>query len=229
MHLLSFMKLILIGSLVGLFCPTSFANDSCFEWFLALKIKSEVTKKACEIACSAASTDMETFDCAEKCDYFCENRKCIPIWSKNKVKNCKPVNEEIRRKILETAVSEKFKRLKYESPPKSEQAIDCSHFVHSIYSAVSLEFTYQPTGTVVCVKQFAEISRGELKKGDIVVYKDHVGIYMGKDQIISATVGGRRQLAKLDPSNPLFIPSIQSLNIDTFGNPTKFLRWDCGK
>lgn len=230
MHLLLFMKLMLIGLFIGVICPPVFAKDSCFEWFLDQKIKPEITKQSCETVCTTASTDMTTFDCTDKCDDFCANKKCRPIWSQNKIdKSCQPMNNQLREKIIETANSENFKKLKYESPPKSELATDCSHLVQSIYSAAGLRYPYQPSEATECVFSFREISKDDLKKGDLVVFKKHIGIYAGDGKVISATVGGRRRLATLDPDSVDFVPSIQTLKMAAFGTPIQFLSWECNK
>ena len=229
MHIISLMNMGLIVILIWALSSIAGANNSCFEWFLLQKIKPEISKEACEMACSTAETDMGTFNCGERCEYFCANRKCVAIWSKGNNKKCKEMTEVVRAKLLENSRPENFPKLGYQSPPESDKTTDCSHFVHSIFEKTGLTFEYQATGLFHCTRQFDEISRNELKAGDLVVYGGHVGIYTGNDEVLSATVGGPNKRSMLDPSNPQFLPTIKKLKMNSFGKPIKFLRWSCNQ
>lgn len=121
---------------------------NCFDWFLDQKRSPTESREDCQFGCASAMKDMGTFTCAERCDYFCKNKKCSKIWEQDNKVPCKPLNSDLRTKLLAQSDPKNFLKVKYESPPQSDQATDCSHFVHNIYSKSGFNFAYQPTDSI---------------------------------------------------------------------------------
>lgn len=205
------------------------AQADCLSWFLDQKRNSSESYEDCLIGCSSSSIDMGTFDCTSQCEKFCHNRNCLKIWAQDAHTPCQPMTTNIRTALLNAIEPKNFRNIRYESPPKSDGSTDCSHFVNKMYTNVKLRFSYQSTANFSCINRFRQIERSQLQVGDIVVFQSHIGIYVGGENIISATIGGDGGLAKLDPSDPDFQPSIQKLNIAVFGKPISFLTWECGR
>ncbi len=209
---------------------TATVAASCLGWFFDQHRSPSESKEACELGCASSPVDMGTFYCTNQCGYFCKNRRCKKVWSEEQKEEdpCKPITAKLRTLLLSDANPSHFLKVRYQSPPATKWSTDCSHFVNQIYKAVGLVFPYQSTSFFDCITHFESESASAAKIGDIVLFAHHVGIYSGNGRIISATIGGPRRLAMLDPNNPLFRPSIQNVKIAEFNQPVRaYLAWSC--
>lgn len=141
---------------------------------------------------------------------------------------CKEFTQSQRAEILFKADPKNFPKARYVLPPslgkKIEEEVDCSHFVNEIYHRVGVNYPYIPTVNIECLSYFKEISSEEVRGGDLVLYKGHVGIVDNEGNVISATRA--KGLATLPSDNEQFVPSIQKYPINTFGKG-RFFKWSC--
>ena len=156
------------------------------------------------------------------------NLNCSKIKKWVSPDKCKNISQKEREEILEKIKPENFPKARYVLPPREgktiEEEVDCSHFVNEIYHRVGINYPYLPTASMECLSNFKEIDSDEVKAGDLVLYKGHVGIIDGDGDVVSAT---RAQgFATLPPDDERFIPSIKKYPVNTFGKG-RFLRWSC--
>jgi len=87
-----------------------------------------------------------------------------------------------------------FLGTKYVRGGKSPKGFDCSGFVHYCLNQVGYKIKYMTSAGWAKSDLLKVTSMSDLKKGDIVCFKGHVGIYMGDGDMIdaSSSFGGIR-------------------------------------
>ena len=81
------------------------------------------------------------------------------------------------------------------------RGIDCSNWVHRIYSEQGLNYSYEWTGEMRVSGTWAPITRAPMA-GDIVLYEGgHVGIYYGNGYVVSALGHNSVGEVKVHPLN----------------------------
>lgn len=90
--------------------------------------------------------------------------------------------ETLRDNIVQTAM--KYLKTQYRWGGKSPLGIDCSGLCSMAYMLNGITI-YRDA--VFKEKDFEEIAFNEMKKGDLIFYKGHVAMYIGKGKIIHST------------------------------------------
>jgi cell wall-associated NlpC family hydrolase len=94
-----------------------------------------------------------------------------------------------RAEIIETALS--YIGTPYVFGGSSHTGIDCSGLTMEAYAAVGIQMAhYVPTQDAMGV----QIPESQAKPGDLVVFnnEDHIGIYLGNNEVLAAPEPGRR-------------------------------------
>lgn len=104
----------------------------------------------------------------------------------------KMASSDIDDRILSKAQS--FRGVRYRWGASSRSATDCSGFTSQVFKSQGFRL---PRTSAEQSQVGAKVSRGELKKGDLVFFRtrrgvrvSHVGIYMGNGRFIHASSGG---------------------------------------
>jgi len=93
--------------------------------------------------------------------------------------------------------AQNFLGIKYVRGGKSPEGFDCSGFVYYCLNQVGYKIKYMTSSGWAKSDLPRVASMSDLKKGDIVCFKGHVGIYMGDENMIDASSGfGGIRIAK---------------------------------
>lgn len=122
----------------------------------------------------------------------------VPLpWTKSSSQTCE-MSEEARDQILRIADPENYPNTRYRKRPRSfPKETDCSHFVHQVYSMAGFPYQYQSSRHFSRAEEFEPIPVREAKPGDLVLFRNHIGILSKNYQIISAT-RQRRSIQELE-------------------------------
>ncbi len=108
-------------------------------------------------------------------------------WIYSSATSCE-MSEEIRQHILKIADPENYPNTRYRKRPRSfPKETDCSHFVHHVYSSAGLPYGYQSSRNFSRAVEFQSIPPRDAQPGDIVLFRNHMGILSNTYRIISAT------------------------------------------
>ena len=70
-----------------------------------------------------------------------------------------------------------------DSDGDGKKEFDCSHFENQVLKDIGYKNTYQNTGELnKNSSHYDGINKADLKKGDIVLFKSHVGFFYGYDE-----------------------------------------------
>lgn len=96
--------------------------------------------------------------------------------------------DALRKEIATFATSDDLIGVKYVSKGMSPSGFDCSGFVCYVYANFGIEL---PHGTKYLKKEGIEVSKEDLKPGDLVFTRNyhHVGIYIGDGLMVHASSG----------------------------------------
>ena len=99
---------------------------------------------------------------------------------------CIDWTDEIATQIVKNADPDNFPNTRYLPAehfpygyaPNPKEFTDCSHFVHSIYQDVGLNFPYTSTSVFTSLegKFFKEVDEEEVRKGDLALFAGHIGL-----------------------------------------------------
>ena len=119
--------------------------------------------------------------------------------------------EDKTEEIIETAKSYLNQGTTYKMGGKNTDKLDCSGYVSLVYQDLGLNIDEMMTNAQKFRTDSAEISREELKEGDLVFWHDlsgtkhakvfHIGIYVGNDTVVDCSIDhngvGTRKLSSL--------------------------------
>ena len=129
----------------------------------------------------------------------------------------KTSDNEKRIAIVNTALN--FLGTPYRHGGKNTSGIDCSGLCFMAYSINGIGIWRDSVPDINYVKQ---ISRNELKQGDLIYYKGHVTMYIGADEYIhsSATLGGV-VISSFDKNSPCYYDKLSD-GIIMYARSTSF-------
>ncbi len=101
---------------------------------------------------------------------------------------CAAYSETHSAKVLNLADPTNFPHTRYRKRPrKFPKETDCSHFVHQIFGQAGYPYRYRSTKDFAEAEEFVAISPRDAQPGDVVLYKNHMGILSKNFSVISAT------------------------------------------
>ncbi len=101
---------------------------------------------------------------------------------------CDQFSEAHSAKILELADPANYPHTRYRKRPRQfPKETDCSHYVHQVFAQAGFPYRYRSTKDFAQAEEFLAISPRHAQPGDIVLYKNHMGILSRNFSVISAT------------------------------------------
>lgn len=137
-----------------------------------------------------ASTTERSAETPGSLGFFRETPSSSPFiqpWTQSSANSCE-MSEDAREQILKIAAPENYPNTRYRKRPRSfPKETDCSHFVHHVYSSAGFPYGYQSSRSFSRAEEFQPVPARDAKPGDIVLFRNHMGILSSNYRIISAT------------------------------------------
>ncbi len=137
-------------------------------------------------------------------------------------RNCRPLTEDERVRVLEAADPANFPATRYRQGPNLRRGVeketDCSRFVHEIYKRAGLPYAFRATQDLGNAREFDLLPEKEALPGDLMLFRGHVGIVNDDGRIISALRTRRRHgkssIRAIGRDNPILEAVVPQAQID---------------